>query len=453
MEQTFDGIYSGLLQRAAPRRRDASYVIEALNLAFVGGRPRSRPALRPYQGNPFVNGGTRAFLGWHSPPTGQRQCLAALNDASGTIYRVYPNGDPTALVLTSLPSSASRAAPTFCNFLSLSGGANLTYIYDGLNTNLKYDGTVLTHMGISTGPAPVLDAGFGVAGIDDTGGSINDGIRKFRISLDSGFHEGPATITGSELSVTFARGTTTQRAKFTSPTAGSIDDPQVTTWKLYGTVVDGEDYFFLAKANIGTDITIDQPDDVVAVSTVLEEFLNDAPQFPFVALVEHRGQVFGVDTSDRNIVRASNFDPDFMVPEGWPTHWTTPIAPGDGDEINALASFHEWLIVFKNRSTWKISGTWPDLQVTPLLSVDTGKNVGLGIANQRSFAQIENTLVFAARDGRYLIERFSGAQTDVRSRRISGAVDDLMAKMDFQQGSSMHFDRAHRTMFMLGHGM
>lgn len=443
--ETFDGYLRGILSRPHPRATAQGFLREALNVCFQGGRAQSRPGVRPFHGANCA--GNVKGMGWHVTAANERQLLAAAGTA---IQRVPQGGDPITLGLTNLPTALqTRAAITTAHFLSLSGGLNLTIIFDGVNTNLVWTGNALHRMGLSVGLTP----GVPVA----AAGNITPGTRKYVMTLDSGRHEGNPTPLGSERTVTTATGAN-KKYTFTSPTALAIDDPSVTQWRLWRTEDAKSDYYFIGAADIGVSIEDNLADSTLVGGAagdgglLLEEINNALPEGPFVTLAEHRGQLVGVTASDLNLLRWSNLDPNYPVPEGWPSDWTTPIAHGDGDEIAAVVSFFEWLVVFKKQSTWAVTGTWPDTQVVPVLASGGGEHIGIGVQNEGAVFHLENEIIFASRDGFYVIERYASVTGGIQARRVSGAIDELYAAANFEFSADCAFDRKRRVFIQFSHG-
>jgi len=439
--QRFDGYWRGILQRQSPRSQQAGFVREALNVDFVGGVPGSRPGLTPFHGADFPE--ECIGMRWHVNLDGSRILLYAGH--LGGLFTCLPGGDPIQLALTNLPVvDQTRAAPVsgVVNFLALSGGLNLTFIYDGTNQNLKYDGNVLSKMGIATPPAPNAEG-------PPTPGLVPQGVRLLKYSLKSTTHE-------SELSTDFLTVTvptaSPEQYDVPSPVQGvDFDDPQVTRWALYSTVAGGGTLYFVDEADIGVDITVNVKDVVLQNRGRAEQLVNTPPPAPAVAMAEHRGQVAAVFSDDLNLVRFSNIDPDYMVPEGWPEDFVQPVAHGDGDTLTALASLHEWLVAFKNNATYGIVGeAFDEYKVVPVLASAASRQ-GIGCFNPGTILQVENMLLFAARDGIYKIDRFQGGGGLV-AERLTGAIDDLYAAYIFSLGAATSFDRKKRVFQYWGHG-
>lgn len=446
--QTFDSFWRGMLQRKSPRAQNAGYVNEALNVAFIGGAVQSRPGMRPFHGVAF-NGHIRGH-GWHVRPDGTRELLVA---AGANLQRCAFGGDPIDMPLTSLPTTErTRVEVQKVHFLSLSGGTNTTFIYDGVNTNLKWDGTALTKMGlpggagdnngVGAGPTPAVPV--------DAPGLITKGTRSYVETLVSPYHEGDISREPREVTLL----TDGHSLEFASPVSAPedppnnvYDDPQVTKWRLWRTVAAGAALRFIGEADIGVSIIDNTTDEVLGGRDLVEQLVNEQPQTKIVAMVEHRGQLVAVMADDQSILRFSNFDPDYMVPEGWPRNFVQPVAHGDGDICTALRSFFEWCVVFKTNSTHAIIGdAFADYKIVPVLAGGTRQGIGCGFPD--AILQIENIIFFAARDGIYRITREGGLQ----AKRITAAIDDLYAAANFALGSATFFDRKKRVFGFMGHG-
>lgn len=435
-ETGFDGTQRGILARPAARAISPAYVRDALNLAMVAGRVRSRPGLRPAHGASFpdpIRGG-----GTHYRADGTRDYLVA---SGAALYRMPLFGDPELLPLTALPSTQqTRIDPTAgVRFLSLSGADNVTFIFDGVNPNLKWDGVRLTKMGLPTPTAPT--------NVPNGGSAIGAGTRKYYRTLKTTVHE--SQISAELVVVQGASGGQT----FASPVDGvDYDDPQVTSWALYRTTSGFEDPLFIAETDIGLAIDDNDTDNTISGRAKAETDVNLPPPGLFIDLCEHKGRVWGIDTDDRNLVRFCHATSEFMAPEGWPeTENVIPVAHGDGDEITRIVSFFEWLVVFKQLTTWAIVGELDSgFQVIPVLAATGGSRLGIGCVGP--IVHKENELIFSSRDGAYQLERFAGIQGGIQALKISDAIDTLWNCTNFSLGSAALYDRQQQTYFLFGYG-
>lgn len=446
-EQTMSSFWRGMLQRRTPRARPSGYLNEALNTAMIGGVAVGRAALVPFTYAAFP--APLRGHGFHVKSDGTRQTLAAC--ANGIVYRCFDGGDPIELSFSALPATEqTRVDVEKVYFLSLSGGTNTTYIYDGVNPNLKWDGERLTRLGIPPAPPAAVPT--------EDPGDITPGTRNYAITLVSPTHEtNPSEVLRV---VTIVEGGGNKQETFTSPVQGvDFDDPQVTLWRLWRTTAGGAELKLIDEADIAVAIVDNTTDTTLLGRDKVEDLFNDDPTDPAtgakahaIALVEHRGQLAGVFSYDPNIVRFSNTDPDYMVPEGWPLDFVQPVAHSDGDTITALASFFEWLVVFKQNSTYAIVGdSFEEYRVVPVLANGATRQ-GIGTFSPGCVLQVENALLFAARDGIYRIDRFADASGGIKAERISGQVDDLYAAVRFSLGTATFFDRKRRLFAYLGHG-
>lgn len=439
--QTFDGYFRGILQRPAPRGRDPGYLKQALNVTVRGGAIQGRPGLRPFSGV-ACNGNIRGH-GWHVKEDGTRELLIA---TSAGLQKCIFLGDPEDLTLDYLPlNDQVRVDVQRVYFLSLSGGPNTTFIYDGVNANLKWDGKVLTKMGVPDGPMPADP-------VQDTG-DVDPGNYKWVETLVSGSsgHEGEISAVYREITTSVKRSFTfdppVQTPGSPNPANNEFDDPQVTKWRLYRTVKDGAAYLFIGEADINTPIIDNVTNDELRGSDPAEEEHNSAPVAPITAMCEHRGQLLAVMADDKSVVRISNADPDYMVPEGWPPFYVQPVAVGDGDKITALRSLGEWCLIFKQNSSYALIGdSFEDYKIVPMVA--GGTRQGVGTSCPGAVFQADNSVFSAGRDGFYKTKREGG----LTARRISAAIDDLYSIVNFSLTGSAFYDRKRRILAWLAHG-
>ena len=440
----FDGYQRGMLLRKTPRAIPPGFVRGALNLVMVGGRVRSRPGLKPAHGAAFPSAVRGA--GTHYRSDGTRDYLVA---SGAAIYRMPLYGDPVALSLAGLPSTEqTRVDPTAgCRFLSLSGADNTSFIFDGVNTNLKWNGTSLSKMGLPTPAVP--DAPIAAGGT-----SIGAGARDYYQTTRSAVHESELSA-ATRVTQVGAGGQT-----FNFPVNGvDFDDPQVTRWSLYRTQAGKADRRLVATADLGVTITDNLTDELLTAGRLAEQLVNTPPDYAprtgsrFIALAEHQSLVWGVDQLDRSLVRYSHGTSQYIAPEGWPVERVIPVAHGDGDEITAIVSFHEWLVVFKQLSTWAITGGLDtSYQVIPVLAATGGKRLGIGCIAADAILHLENEIIFASRDGFYLIERYASAQGGLNAKKLSDPIDLAYNCTNFALGASAIYDRSKQTYVFFGHG-
>lgn len=439
----FDGYQRGMLVRDGPRVSPRGFVRGALNICFPAGRVRSRPGLSPAHGAAFsapVRG-----MGTHIRSDASRDYLIA---SGAALYRMPLYGEPILLPLTGLPSTqVTRVDPVGgVRFLSLSGADNTTFIFDGVNPSLKWNGLMLSKMGLPTpGPPP--------APTPNGGTSIGAGTRDYYRTVKSPVHESDLS-TATRVTQAGAGGKT-----FASPVDGiDYDDPQVTKWALYRTQAGGAKRFFVGEADITLPVSDNLTDEVLGSGPPAEQLVNRPPDTSpfsglFLTLSEHQSLLWGVDTYDRSLVRFSWGTDQYIAPEGWPRERTIPVAHGDGDEIQALVSFFDVLVIFKQLSTWAIVGSLDaGYTVVPILAAGGGRRIGIGCVAADAIIHLENELIFPSRDGFYLIERFAGAQAGVNAKKISDPIDTVYNCTNFSLGAAALFDRQKQVYVFLGHG-
>lgn len=433
-----------MLQRHSSAAQSQGWQNELLNWRIQGGVPVSRPGIRPFTGAAFpavIRG--QAF---HGNADGTFQLLVAC--ANGKLYRCFQGGDPIELSMAGLPvAEQTRVDTEIVNFVSISGGKNATIIYDGVNPNLKWDGVILSRVGIVIPQPPGAPT--------EAAGLIEDGTRNYVLTLVSPYFESSPSneSAGDGNNYRVVTQTVNKKQTFPSPVPGTdYDDPQVTMWRLWRTTRGGAELKFINEADIGSTIEDNVPDANMIGRDPVEELVSDPPPSFAVCVCEHRGQLVGVFADDTNILRFTAVDPDYMVTEGWPRNFTQPVAHGDGDEIKAIASFFDWLIVFKNNAAYAVIGeNFDAYTVVPILA-SANTRQGIGCYAPGSIRQVENELQWASRDGIYSISRFSDPSGGLKATRISGPIDDLYTAAKFSLGSSSFSERKKRYASFNGHG-
>jgi hypothetical protein len=312
-----------------------------------------------------------------------------------------------------------------------------------VNPNLSWRGLALHKMGL---PTPTVPA----APTPNVGTAIGAGQRNYFRTVRSAVHESDVSP-----GLTVTQGATGGQT-FASPVDGvDYDDPQVTEWALYRTAnFPAAKRFLIGIADIGLAIDDNTPDEIFSEgSTVAENLVNMGPPGLFLQLCEHLGLVWGFDTDDRNLLRFSYGTAEYMAPEGWPLERVVPVAHGDGDEMTAIVSFYEWLVVFKQLTTWAvIGGVDEGFKVIPVLAAAGGTRQGIGCTAPGGIIHKENELVFPSRDGFYQIDRFAGVQAGIAAKKISDAIDGLYSCTNFARGAAALYDRTHQTYFFFGNG-
>lgn len=436
--QTFDLYARGLLRREHPRATPPDYVREALNVIAMRGRWRSRPGVRPFTAAP--SSGLLRGLHTHYRADGTRDFLSA---AGADIQRNPPYGDPVTLPLTALPSTEqTRVDPTAgAHFIEISGTDGLSFIYDGVNPNLKWDGAQLTQMGI-VAPAGQPAVPTNIAGL------VEPGVRNYVYTLWTPYHESNP----SQLRQVTQVGTGGKR--FASPVNGvDFDDPQVTMWKLYATVDGGAQYFFIDKVDLGLSIDHVVSDATLRGEVPLEQLVNEAPNGKFSSLVEHKGLVFGVVADDTSLVRYCHATDQYVSPEGWPLGNAVPVSHGDGDEISVLVSFFDYLVCFKRRGTWAIAGTLDEgYTVAPVLAAGGALRTGIGCIAPGGIIHMENEIIFPSRDGFYVIRRNDSYVGGLAAVKVSDAIDGIYTCANFSLGSAASYERKRQIYFFWSRG-
>lgn len=433
------GIYS---QLSDPPALNPRLMTIMHNVSLERGMMYTRPGLRQLNGVSFGSGGTVTGLAVWRATAGD---LAIVTCDTAVQSMPINGGDPTSLT-TSYPSGfASRSTPTRVCFAQL--GSRL-FIVDGVNSNIKYNGTALFKMGVtapSTLSAPSKSAG-GLTG-----------SRNYKATLVSSVATGSnETEPTAALSVSYAG----QQGSFSNPTVPN-SDPQLTRWNLYATTIGGSIYYRVntTPINTGTPIVDNYDDATISAGTVAPTTLvNSEPIGAFNLLVPHQGRLVGVYASEPNTLYWSDIGLDtagiYPKPESWPPRNRLVFGENGGTAITALVSFFDWLLIFQNFGTWSIKDDInSDAKIIKPLLVGPD-NRGIGVSDITNVAIAENKVIAAAKDGLYQIVRQVGAtQADLAVTPLTPNISSLYQSIDFSAGGTVAYDRDHSRFLFWGKGI
>lgn len=297
--------------------------------------------------------------------------------------------------------------------------ANLTHIVGENSQPLKYDGAAVQRHGV----LPPIEAPTIVNG---SGGGAYTWRYKYRNSVTGAESEpGPATATGQ---------LGTQITLTASP------DPQVDMIDLYRTTDggDGSWYFVQEQANTTATVTDSAADE--ALGRLMREFLDEElpDSVTVLALWPQANCLVGIDTALNAVVYSDTFDlaTGFLKGESWPPGNLIFVSYDDGDRVRAIAPFFDSLLVFKERSVWRIQGTPPDLTIEPVIFRQD--LTGVGVFNQKALVIDQNEVVFPGEDGMYLLDRYQGVQQGFQTERISRVIDKEWERLTIGSQKKAH---------------
>ena len=280
-------------------------------------------------------------------------------------------------------------------------------------------------------PATAITAGVGAAGSPN---GVYSYMVKFRNSLTSqesepGPESAPVTLTNQQGALTGI--------------PVSLD-PQVDMKRLYRTVAGGGGlWYFLAEITNSTTTYTDNTADT-GLGDLMREFLDNTSPATVTAVVPwpQANALIAIDAGDAlTPARVIWSDvPDVkagtLKGESWPVDNFLFIGLDTGDPPIGLAPFFDSVLVFCQRSVWRIQGTPPDLVVEPVNF--RADNTGLGAFGHRSLVIDQDQVIFPALDGFYSIARYQGVQQGFTSTRISHEIDALYATINQAAAKRFH---------------
>ena len=412
--------FLGLYQRPATSGLNPRYLRECFNVDLRGGTLGRRGALRRV--NNTVLSGTQYGLFYARFASGTTERLAAHGGSISKVLR-----EPSA-ISASLPSdwSARTGGITCWGMLD-----NQVYIATPVDNPIKYNGTALQKWGIE---APAA-----VGTITESAGAVSSQRRYIAVYYNSTTQQ-----EGSESPQSSVTSLDNEQASVASPATPT--DPQVDQWRLYGAIVEGGRpgvFYRVGTANLTVAIADNLSDTNLKIRQPLEEFSNNAPPSAFKFFVIHGGRIFAVPQGDQSIIDVSDHDGFFSKPESFPVLNYIPINYRDGDNITAMASLDNYLLIFKQFSIWAMIGSWPDITIKAVSY--RPDHTSLGTIEQRAIVVFDRAVIFPSHDGVYAIAKGEGAQEDLfQTRRLSVNIDDFYDQID--QSAAMHaaYDRSRR---------
>lgn len=419
--------WRGLWKRQQEADVDPSFAREALNAELFGN------VLKPRGGTHRLNGSAAAgrVHAIHNARfrDGTTQVILAAGTKLQKLFQGAVVSDPPTDLPLSLPAGPARGGgvPTVMSALN-----NQVFIANGADDNVKWDGTTVTRMGVSSPlAAPVVAV---VAGPGLTG---DFGYRTTYVST-----YGQESEASPETLVTLVN----QKGRVT---VVASTDPQVNRTRLYRTTTNGGGvWLFVAEMLTNGGTFPDDSLDDDGLGSQLEEFVNDPPPGPFriVAQWPQTGRMLGVSPAQPSVLYYSDIGLGFLKPEAWPPENLALVSYDDGDEIVGVHALFDSVIVQKRRSTWRIRGNPPDVEVEPI-HFDEDRT-GIGGFSHRTLVLVDNDLFMPGIDGSYSLSRWEGGGQEVgyKSARMTRAIDDLWATLSPTNTSRFHavFSRSRR---------
>jgi len=225
-------------------------------------------------------------------------------------------------------------------------------------------------------------------------------------------------------------------------------DPRVVYQKIYRTMSGGDGIWYLAitlSKNPGP-ISDNVKDELLGVP--LKEFTNNPPYETMEVVAEwpHAQRLMGIARLGQEawgVVWTDGPDPlrQQPMPESWPLENYLFIGIDSGDRPRGLAAFYDSMLVFCQRSIWRIQGIPPDLVVEPV-NFQYQSRSGIGVDSHHAIVTDQNEVIFPGPDGVYMINRYTGVAAGFQSQRISRQIDALWD----QTGTTIR-NRAHAVFY------
>jgi hypothetical protein len=428
-------------QRSVPADLNDKYATRLGNIMLKQGMTHVRPGLRKLNGMLAGVSGNRTMYGmapWDNAVDGNELILA-----SGTKLQKMPiiGGDPVDLTET-FPSGFAPRTGYRTQMTRFNG---VLYITNGVDENVKYNGTSLCRMGLV---APTT-----LAGPSKSAGALT-GTWLYRARLVSSAENGSQESEPTQpTSVSYSA----QQGAFSAPTVPS-SDPQVDRWNLERKPQAGAIYYRVntTPQTLATSIGDNLSDLVLQAGTASADLLTQSvPPVKFHVICEHQGRLVGAKDntlywSDQGLDAAGLY----FKPEAWPPGNRIAFGALGGRRITALVSFFTSLVVLQDFGAIEISGPLADettRTIFPLFVAPNGS--GVGVADITNVALAEGRLIFAAKDRCYqIVQNANALRATLSVVPLADPVTHLYRQIDFDQGGVSIYDRDNKQWIFFGKG-
>ena len=286
---------------------------------------------------------------------------------------------------------------------------NHFYMANGTDKVRVYDGTSVWEAGY-TKPATAVSAAQGATGVLLAG--------KYKYHVTYYYKDGESNPNDTETEVTITADKKIELSNI--PTGGS----RVTQRKLYRTTKDGDEFHLLTTIEDNTTTTYSDNIPDGGLGATMEED-NDIPPVASMIL-NHKARLWYAGDPDNpsRLYFSKALHPESVSSFGY---WD--IGRDDGDIITGLAVNLGALVIFKQYSTWVISGDLPTGDSPDMVLEKV--NPTAGIVSQFSSTHAGNDVLFMTpNSGVHRLHRVLLAQTETMdvqaiSDKIFGTIKDL----------------------------
>jgi len=297
---------------------------------------------------------------------------------------------------------------------------DILIITNGRDANMKWDGRVLSPLGISSPPsAPVVYLGETAAGglytnLSWLQSADDHKVRYCRTWVNDHGQESEPSPPSSELDTSEA----TANYRYTMLVVGDSDTPSddVIESNYYRSIDGGAWYSIQKMKGIRSRTFFDHTDPDLSSTDVLAPVgSNLAPPLSLFAF-PFRGRVYYRSVAHPSLLHYSRLISGTPAPEAVSSTNLLDVSSGDGDVVTAWAHAQDFAVVFKRRSMFQLTH---DKTETPVLSPVFS---GVGCVSDRAVASLDGRVFFLAESGVYA---FDGVSVVPVSRELSALVEQL----------------------------
>jgi len=280
---------------------------------------------------------------------------------------------------------------------------NHYYMANGEDETLVYDGTNVTDIGYTI-PAS------GVTAVEGDAGVLENKVYQYHVTYY--YADGQSNSNATPTSITPSANKKVNLSAI--PTGGAT----VTQRRLYRTEGGGSTFALLTTINDNTTtVYVDNIADAALGADMDTD--NDAPPV-FNFIVNHKGRLWGLGDPDNP---SRLYYSKSLQPESFPSTNYWDVGRDDGNIGKGLTVSLGLLVIFKNYSTWIISGDIPTGATADMELINANPKIGL--ASFATMAHDGNDLIFLSPNrGVQMLSRVILASTETLD------VDPLSDKID-----------------------
>ena len=299
---------------------------------------------------------------------------------------------------------------------------NHFYMANGEDSIQVYNGTDIWDIGY-----PIPDDNVTTA--EGSAGVLEAGTYKYKVTF--GYVDGESNPCEEDEEVTITA------SKKINVTAIPIGGSRVVSRKLYRTIKDGEEYNLLTTINDNTTTTYEDNIPDSGLGAVMDEDNDEPPICKYV--INHKGRMWFAGDPDNpsRLYFSKALHPESVGPFAY---WD--IGRDDGDIITGIKVNLGALIIFKQYSTWVLSGDQPTGENADMILEKV--NPTIGCINNKAISHAGNDLLFLTPNmGIHRLHRILLASTETMdSEALSDKIFETISTLN-----RAAFDKAHSIVF------